>query len=84
MKTPRHLQPWYNTRLRDARKPEPMTEAERLAASEENRRILANSAEIVAAGIRRGWISHATRKDPVPTWIPSNTPTDQTPPSSFI
>jgi hypothetical protein len=48
---------WYQNRLKEARKPLPMTDAEKAALAVENKEILANAKRIAAAGVRRGWIS---------------------------
>jgi hypothetical protein len=48
---------WYQNRLKEARKPLPMTDAEKAALGLENKEILANAKRIAAAGVRRGWIS---------------------------
>lgn len=58
MKTPRHEQPWYESRLINNKKPSPITDEERTVLTEENRRLIEESASIIAWGIKKGWIAY--------------------------
>jgi len=51
MKTPRHEQPWYESRLLNNKKPSPITEEERTCITDENRRLIEESASIIATGV---------------------------------
>ena len=66
MKTPRHEQPWYESRLLNNKKPSPITEEERTSITDENRRLIEESASIIATGVKRGWISFPPRPKPRP------------------
>ena len=50
MKTPRQEQPWYESHLLNNKKPSPITD--------ENRRLIEQSAQIIAWGITKGWIAY--------------------------
>ena len=89
MKTPRHLQPWYACRLRDASKPGPITDHERTIITEENRILIEQSSKIIANAVKRGWISYPEPVEPKRWNLPppdTHKPTsiDPTPPSSSI
>ena len=58
MKTPRHEQPWYESRLLNNKKPSPITEEERTILTEENRRLIEDAPKIIAWGIKQGWIAY--------------------------
>jgi len=58
MKTPRQEQPWYESRLSNNKKPGPITEEERTIITDENRRLIEQSAQIIAWGIAKGWIAY--------------------------
>lgn len=62
MKTPRHEQPWYEARLETNKKPSPLTDEERTVLTDENRRLIDESAKIIAWGVARGWISYPTKE----------------------
>lgn len=89
MKTPRHLQPWYACRLRDAKKPEPITSEERTVITAENMRLMEEAKRLVEMGIRKGWLSYPEPVEPKRWNLPppnTHKPTeiDPTPPSSSI
>lgn len=83
MKTPRHEQPWYESRLLNNRKPSPITNEERTSITDENRRLIEESANIIAIGVKRGWISFP-EKNESQTWVPSQTGTQPPDPLSMI
>jgi hypothetical protein len=83
MKTPRHEQPWYESRLLNNKKPSPITEEERTTITDENRRLIEESANIIAIGVKRGWISFPD-KNQTPTWVPSPTSPQATDPIGII
>ncbi len=58
MKTPRQDQPWYESRLANNKKPGLITFEERTILTEENRRLIEQSAQIIAWGITKGWIAY--------------------------
>jgi hypothetical protein len=58
MKTPRQEQPWYESRLANNKKPGLITFEERTILTEENRRLIEQSAQIIAWGITKGWIAY--------------------------
>ncbi len=68
MKTPRHEQPWYESRLLNNKKPSPITEEERTSITDENRRLIEESASIIATGVKRGWISFPAKTE-AETWV---------------
>ena len=63
MKTPRHEQPWYEYRLINNKKPSPMTDEERTIMTEENRRLIEESAKILAWGVKMGLISYPSETE---------------------
>ena len=58
MKTPRQEQPWYESRLANNKKPGLITFEERTIITDENRRLIEQSAQIIAWGIAKGWIAY--------------------------
>ena len=58
MKTPRQEQPWYESRLANNKKPGLITFEERTIITDENRRLIEQSAQIIAWGITKGWIAY--------------------------
>lgn len=58
MKTPRQEQPWYESRLLNNKKPSPITDEERTIITDENRRLIEQSAKIIEWGIAKGWIAY--------------------------
>lgn len=70
MKTPRHEQPWYESRLLNNKKPSPITDEERTSITDENRRLIEESANIIAIGVKRGWISFPDQTK-TETWVPA-------------
>jgi hypothetical protein len=83
MKTPRHEQPWYESRLLNNKKPSPITEEERTSITDENRRLIEESASIIATGVKRGWISFPAKTE-AETWVPSPTGLQPPDPLSMI
>jgi hypothetical protein len=63
MKTPRHEQPWYESRLLNNKKPSPITQEERTILTEENRRLIEDAPKIIAWGIKQGWISYPEQNE---------------------
>ena len=59
MKTPRQDQPWYESRLANNKKPGLITFDERTIITDENRRLIEQSAQIIAWGIAKGWIAYS-------------------------
>ena len=53
MKTPRQEQPWYESRLLNNKKPSPITDEERTILTDENRRLIEQSAQIIEWGITK-------------------------------
>jgi hypothetical protein len=58
MKTPRQEQPWYESRLANNKKPGLITFEERTILTDENRRLIEQSAQIIEWGITKGWIAY--------------------------
>jgi len=58
MKTPRQEQPWYESRLANNKKPGLITFDERTIITDENRRLIEQSAQIIEWGIAKGWIAY--------------------------
>lgn len=83
MKTPRHEQPWYESRLLNNKKPSPITNEERTSITDENRRLIEESASIIATGVKRGWISFPAKTE-AETWVPSPTGTQPPDPLKMI
>jgi len=83
MKTPRREQPWYESRLLNNKKPSPITNEERTSITDENRRLIEESASIIATGVKRGWISFPAKTEPE-TWVPSPTSPQPPDPLSMI
>jgi hypothetical protein len=83
MKTPRHEQPWYESRLLNNKKPSPITEEERTSITDDNRRLIEESASIIATGVKRGWISFPAKTE-AETWVPSPTGPQPPDPLSMI
>ena len=54
MKTPRQEQPWYESRLLNNKKPSPITDEERTILTDENRRLIEQSAQISEWGTNKG------------------------------
>jgi hypothetical protein len=79
MKTPRHEQPWYESRLINNKKPSPITEEERTVLTDENRRLIEESAKVLEWGVKHGFIKYPPRSE-FPKWIPR--PTNKQPGSS--
>ncbi len=61
MKTPRHEQPWYESRLLNNTKPSPITDEERTMLTDENRRLIEESAKILEWGVNHGLITYPLR-----------------------
>jgi hypothetical protein len=83
MKTPRHEQPWYESRLLNNKKPSPITNEERTSITDENRRLIEESANIIAIGVKRGWIRFP-RTLKTESWVPSPTGTQPPDPLKMI
>jgi hypothetical protein len=83
MKTPRREQPWYESRLLNNKKPSPITNEERTSITDENRRLIEESANIIAIGVKRGWIRFP-RTVETETWVPSPTGTQPPDPLKMI
>lgn len=88
MKTPRHEQPWYESRLINNKKPSPITEEERTVLTDENRRLIEESAKVLEWGVKHGFIKYPRRSElpkciqPPPNQQPGSS-TEPTPLSSL-
>jgi hypothetical protein len=61
----------------------PITEEERTSITDENRRLIEESASIIATGVKRGWISFPAKTE-AETWVPSPTGPQPPDPLSMI